>query len=125
MGDLSPHFNRSEFKCRCGKCKQDAVDHGLVVVLERLRVHCEIEREYSFITVTSGNRCFEYNMAIGGSENSQHLWSKAADIQVKGWSSEEIYALLDARYPDTFGIGLYRTWVHIDVRTFKARWDKR
>lgn len=120
MGDLSQHFNRVEFECKCGDCGQDQVDYKLIEVLEHLRsVVCEP------ITITSGNRCHQHNMNIGGSPRSQHLWSKAADIQVKNWAPEDIYKLLDEWYPDEFGIGLYRSWVHIDVRQHKARWDKR
>ena len=119
MGDLSQFFNRREFACKCGDCGQDQIDHELIKVLERLRVHV---REP--ITVTSGNRCHKYNMEIGGSKGSQHLWSKAADIQVNKWPPEAIYDILDAWYPDTYGIGKYRSWVHIDVRKHKARWDK-
>lgn len=119
MGDLSQHFNRQEFKCRCGSCGQDQIDYKLIEVLERLRV-----KTGAPITITSGNRCYEYNLLIGGSPRSQHLHSKAADIQVKGWSPEDIYDLLDRWYPHEFGIGLYRSWVHIDVRSNKARWGK-
>ena len=120
MGDLSLHFNRREFSCRCSRCKQDAVDHKLVEVLERLRRFTDAP-----IAITSGNRCHEYNLAVGGAPGSMHVWSKAADIQTKGWSPEKIYEVLDEWYPEEFGIGLYRTWVHIDVRPLKARWDKR
>ncbi len=120
MGDLSQHFNRREFTCKCGKCGQDTVDHRLVEVLEWLR-----QKTGAPITITSGNRCYEYNMAIGGSPRSQHLWSKAADIQVKGWSPEAVYDLLDKQWPDDLGLGVYRSWVHVDVRDHKARWDKR
>ena len=119
MGDLSLHFNRSEFKCKCGQCGQDQVDYKLIEVLEHLRqVVCEP------ITVTSGNRCHAHNLAVGGGKNSQHLWSKAADIQVRNWSPEEIYDMLDDWYPDELGLGKYKGWVHVDVRTHKARWDK-
>lgn len=120
MGDLSQHFNRREFACQCTRCDQDTVDYKLVEVLERLREVVDAP-----ITITSGNRCFEHNLNSGGSPKSKHLFSKAADIQVKGWSPEEVYKLLDEWHPDEFGLGLYKSWVHIDVRKDKARWDKR
>ena len=25
-------------------------------------------------------------------------------------------------FPDTYGIGAYKSWTHIDVRPIKARW---
>lgn len=119
MGDLSLHFNRREFACQCGRCKQDTVDHELIRVLEVLR---KVVAEP--ITITSGNRCYEHNLNVGGSPKSMHLFSKAADIQVKGWSPDEIYDLLDGWYDDKYGIGKYKSWVHIDVRPTKARWGK-
>lgn len=119
MGSLSQHFNRWEFKCKCGECDKDTVDYRLVVILERLRAHTKEP-----ITVTSGNRCVLHNEKVGGSPNSQHLFGKAADIQVRGWSPEAVYNLLDYWYPDELGLGLYRSWVHIDVRNGKSRWNK-
>ena len=119
MGQLSKHFKREEFACKCGKCGQDTVDWELLQVLERLRRHT------GPITVTSGNRCYEHNLAIGGAPKSKHVFSIAADIQVEGWSPMSVYTLLDEWYPDRYGIGVYGGWVHIDVRPVKARWDKR
>jgi len=37
-------------------------------------------------------------------------------------SPKEIYDFLDEKYPDMYGLGLYDSWVHIDVREDKARW---
>lgn len=130
MGDLSPHFNRSEFACNCG-CKQTAVDYALLTVLERLRKRVEAYRPDSYITVTSGNRCVEYNEKVQKEANSdyvpyssrsKHMYSIAADIQVKGWSPEEIFEILDEWYPDMYGMGLYQSFVHIDVRAGMTRW---
>lgn len=119
MGDLSKHFNRSEFKCKCDKCDQDTVDHKLVVVLERLRSWADAP-----IIVTSGNRCPEYNKKIGGSPNSQHMRGRAADIVVQGFSPVEVVDILNYWYPDELGVGLYSGWVHVDSREGKARWTK-
>lgn len=116
MGNLSLHFNRQEFACKCSHCGQDTIDYELIVVLERLRVHTN-----SPITITSGNRCYEWNLASGGAPASKHLFSIAADIQVKGWSPTAIYDLLDEWYPDQYGLKEYSSWVHIDVRKLKWR----
>lgn len=115
MGDISQYFSRQEFKCKCGKCSQDTVDHELIKVLERLRVHV---REP--ITITSGNRCYEWNMLCQGRPKSKHLFSIAADFQVKGWSPTDIYDILESWYPDTYGLKEYSSWVHFDVR--KTKW---
>ena len=84
------HFTRSEFKCKCGSCDQDTVDFELLDILERLRVHYGVP-----ITINSGNRCAAYNKKIGGSKNSQHVKSRAADIVVDGVHPHRVYALLD------------------------------
>jgi uncharacterized protein YcbK (DUF882 family) len=120
MGDLSQHFDRREFACQCMGCGQDQVDYELVMVLERLRSHIRQP-----IKITSGNRCHEHNMRVGGSKISQHMWSKAADIKVDGWPPKDVYELLDSWYPDKFGLVLYSGWVHVDVRKNKYRNDKR
>lgn len=114
---MSPHFKRSEFKCKCGMCDHEAVDHELIIVLEDLRMWFDEP-----VKITSGNRCSFHNAAVGGSPNSKHLYSLAADIQVSNTSSKEVYDYLDQKYPHKYGIGFYRSWVHIDVREQKARW---
>lgn len=115
MGDLSHHFNRREFACRCG-CGQDTVDYKLVEVLEKVRKWAGAP-----VTITSGNRCPEYNKKIGGSPTSKHMNGKAADFSVQGWSPKDIYNLLDEWFPHDKGVREYSTWVHFDVRADKYR----
>lgn len=117
MTKLSNNFSRSEFKCNCGECDYDTVDAELVEVLQDVR-----DKYAASVTVTSGNRCAEYNKKIGGSEKSYHVRGRAADIVVKGISPDEIYQYLDWKYPDKFGLGKYDDFTHIDTRTGKGRW---
>ena len=117
MGDISPHFNRSEFKCKCNSCDQDTIDVELIEVLERLRAWAKLP-----ITINSGNRCKAYNKAIGGSKNSQHVKSRAADIVVHGKDPFLIYRKLDDWYPEKYGMGRYDNFTHIDTRNGRARW---
>lgn len=113
---MNQYFNRSEFACKCG-CGMDAVDTELLAVLTRLREHFGKP-----ITINSANRCAARNKAVGGSDKSQHLLSKAADIAVKDVKSRQVFDLLGRWYPDKFGLGSYATFTHIDVRAIKARW---
>ena len=110
------YFERSEFACSCG-CGFDAVDVELLAVLENLR-----EESLQAVTINSACRCAEHDKAIGGVKNSQHVRGKAADIVVKNQSPEFVGKWLDEKYPDKYGIGIYDTFVHIDVRDVKARW---
>lgn len=116
MGDISKHFFRSEFACKC-ECGQDTVDVQLITVLERLRKHFD-----SPIVINSGNRCPEYNKLIGGSSNSQHTRGRAADIVVHGVEPSDVQEQLDEWYPGRYGIGSYNTFTHIDTRNYRARW---
>ena len=116
MSIVSDYFSRSEFSCKCG-CDTSGVDVELLNVLEDLRIYFD-----SPVEITSGNRCIEHNKKIGGSKRSKHTKGIAADVKVKGIPSKEVYTYLDSIYPDTYGIGLYNSWVHIDMRDRRARW---
>ena len=115
MGDLSPNFSRSEFKCPC--CGFQTVDVDLLAILEVLR-----HKFKQPVTINSACRCDEHNNKIGGSYGSKHKQGIAADIVVKDISPSTIYVYLDEMYPSTFGIGRYKDFTHIDVRAKKARW---
>ena len=116
MGKVSKHFSREEFSCRCC-CGFDACDTELLKVLEDLREHFKRE-----VHITSACRCEEHNREIGGSSGSQHIFGKAADITVQSIEPSVISLYLRSRYRKTYGIGLYPSWVHIDVREKRARW---
>lgn len=120
MGDISQHFDRKEFACRCG-CGFDTVDAELVTVLEDLRIRLRGRP----IRVNSGCRCVRHNAKVGGVENSVHRTGKAADIVVQGLDADTVADCLEELYPDKYGIGRYPNFVHIDVRPVKARWNKR
>ncbi len=115
MSQLSKHFNRVEFACKCG-CGQDTVDVALLPTLERVRVHFG-----SPTTIHSGNRCETYNSKVGGAKNSQHKKGRAADISVKGVPPAKVFAYLDASHPG--GLGEYSTFTHVDSREQRARWS--
>ena len=113
---ITPHFIREEFACGDG-CGKDTVDVNLAKALNLLRLHFNKP-----VTINSGFRCKKHNKAIKGSKNSQHLQGKAADFVVKDTSPRKVYLYLTDMYPDKYGIGQYKTFVHLDVRENKARW---
>ncbi|WP_312583992.1 D-Ala-D-Ala carboxypeptidase family metallohydrolase [Atlantibacter sp.] len=116
MGDISPHFNRQEFTCRCG-CGFAAVSSELVALLENVRLAFDAP-----VSIHSGCRCEAHNAAVGGKQRSEHLIGNAADIVITGITPSQVYRWLSQRYPDTLGLGLYHTFVHVDVRRARARW---
>lgn len=113
---LSKNFSRAEFACQCG-CGQDTVDALLVKVLQDLRDHFGKP-----VRITSANRCSLHNTAVGGSANSQHLLSRAADVQIEGVEPSLVQEYLLEKYADDFGIGCYDNFTHVDTREIKARW---
>ena len=115
MGDVSENFNRSEFACKC-QCGKDTVDVDLLKLLEKIRGHFDAP-----VRINSGNRCATHNAFTGGLSNSQHLYSKAADIVVDNVHPHIVAEL--ARQLDAGGVGDYNTFTHVDVRSgVKARW---
>jgi uncharacterized protein YcbK (DUF882 family) len=118
MGDVSKHFSRREYACRCG-CGFAAVDVELLGVLEDVREHFD-----SSVKINSGCRCPEHNKRVGGAPDSEHMRGIAADIVVDGVPAWEVHSYLSMKYPGRYGIGKYQTWTHIDVRQRAARWSK-
>ena len=117
-------FYEHEFACNdAAKTPAPYIDTNLVAVLTLAREHYGRP-----VVITSSYRTPEYNKAIGGKENSHHLYKNngaAADIQIKGVEPIEIYNYLDKLYPNSLGLGVYNSFTHIDVRLVKARWDNR
>lgn len=115
----SKYFTRDEFACQCG-CGFSTVDAELLEVLEDVR---EFFNEP--VTITSGCRCDTHNRNVGGAEDSKHKYGIASDIQVRNHDAEDVYTYLANKYEGKYGIGLYDSWVHIDVRQDNgARWNK-
>ena len=127
MGDLSKNLSRWEFACK-DNCGQDTIDSELITVLQETRDH--FNRLYGRsigdipLLPSSGNRCPIYNKLKEGEEDSKHLISKACDFRMPGISVVEIYNYLNRKYPNKYGLGLYIKdgFVHLDVRSNKARW---
>lgn len=120
---LSEHFEVREFACRDGS-DPVFVDSELVRVLQNIRDHFGEP-----VVITSAYRTAAHNKAVGGAAYSQHLYGKAADIQVQGISVEQVYAYADKLLTGRGGVGIYppglgraNGWVHVDVRKEKSRW---
>lgn len=113
---LSANFKVKEFACTDGT-DPIFIDTELVNVLQKIRSHFG-----KSVTITSAYRTPTKNKAVGGTQYSQHLYGKAADIKVKGIASKTVSAYAEKLLPQKGGIGTYSTFTHIDVRATKARW---
>ena len=109
------HVKRAEFACKCG-CGLNTIDFAVVAACDAIRAHFDRP-----LTVTSGCRCEAHNRAVGGSEGSQHLLGRAADIVVEGVPASLVQEL--ARNMQMPGIGSYDDFTHIDSRNGRARWQ--
>lgn len=111
----TPHFTRSEFACKCG-CGFNTIDYEVVSACHAIREHFDQP-----IKITSACRCPSHNKAVGGSENSQHLYGRAADLQVKNIDPALVQEFVEENL-DMGGLGKYNTFTHIDSRNGRARW---
>jgi uncharacterized protein YcbK (DUF882 family) len=123
MGNLSQHFDTKEFgvQCRCGcgfGSKVEDTNPELWQALEKLRSACGNKP----IRINSCARCKTYNRSVGSTDTSQHVVGNAADIVVEGKTPREVANIAEEIWPDTYGIGRYSQFTHIDVRRNKARW---
>ena len=113
---LAPHFRVKEFACSDGT-DTVFVAPELVEVLEKLRTHFGRP-----VRVLSGYRTETKNKAVGGAAYSRHKYGMAADIAVEGTAPAAVAAYAETLLPDRGGIGVYGTFVHVDVRDARSRW---
>jgi uncharacterized protein YcbK (DUF882 family) len=124
MGDLSKNFSRWEFECH----GEDCCDHS-APISERLIEGLQILRTKVGIglDINCGFRCKKHNATIGGAApNSKHTLGEAADIHKPSAFTPKELAAIAATIPcfRDGGIGVYDTFIHVDVRkTGKARWS--
>ena len=111
-----PNFKVNEFACSDGS---DVVfiSPDLVKILQKIRDHFKKP-----VNINSGYRTVTKNKAVGGATYSQHLYGMAADISISGVKPAIVAAYAESLLPGTGGIGIYSTFVHIDVRKVKSRW---
>ena len=114
---VSDNFRVREFACQDGS-DPVLVSPDLVTVLQKIRSHFG-----RAVTITSAYRTPPHNKSVGGASCSQHLYGKAADIKVKDVSPEKVAAYAEKLLPNKGGIGIYKTFTHIDVRAGKSRWN--
>ena len=119
------YFDTSEFESKDGKPSpygETVIKRELIVMLNAIR-----SRYGRPIVINSGYRSPEHNKAVGGVDNSQHVLGTAADIRPLSENMAdlpELQAICDELNAHG-GVGFYDTFVHVDVRGERARWDNR
>ena len=114
---LSKNFTVKEFACSDGT---DTVFISLTLVnlLQKIRNHFG-----KAVIINSAYRTEAHNKSIGGATYSQHKYGLAADIHINGVTPKEIAAYVETLMPSSGGIGIYKSFVHVDVRRVKSRWN--
>ena len=124
---LTPHFKRSEFSCKCkGKYCSPLhmnVDLRLVEICEVIRQHLNTP-----IRISSGCRCKTWNKLQGGVDDSSHVFGFAADLHCDALGSKKLYeaiqelykagAIPNLRYCQRY---IAKDFCHIDIDVNKKR----
>ena len=120
---LSPHFNVSEFQCKCGGAHETPIDENLVAMLEKLYAALDC----SAIIISSGYRCVKHDKAVGGNGGGYHTKGQAADICCYAKNGAVISSKIvcctaqDLGFGGIANINAAYTYTHVDVRT-GGRW---
>ena len=121
---ITKNFNLKEFECKGYEMPLEVYENII-----KLAQQLQFLRDYTGrpITINSAYRSPEHNAKIGGVKTSQHLLGKAADITIESLKPAEVYRiiedLIDMGEMLQGGLGLYKTFVHYDIRKTKARWN--
>ena len=127
MTKLTTNFKLSEFRCKDGT----DVPTELIPNVQKLANELQKLRDELGlpIKINSGYRTKSYNKKIGGATNSMHVQAKAADIVVADITPTNLYKriekLIEEGKVNFKGVGVYDTFVHVDVRDRRSRWDER
>ena len=114
---LSKNFTVKEFACSDGT-DTVFISLALVNLLQKIRDHFG-----KAVIINSAYRTEAHNKSIGGATYSQHKYGLAADIHINGVTPKEIADYVETLMPSSGGIGIYKSFVHVDVRRVKSRWN--
>lgn len=115
---LSLNFRVHEFACKDGS-DVIFISPTLVDILQKIHTHFGKR-----VTVNSAYRTPSHNKSQNGATNSQHLYGLAADILVSGASPKAVAQYVETLLPNSGGIGIYKNFTHVDVRSTKSRWHQ-
>lgn len=97
-------------------------------IIPTVRVLLELKQRLGNpqITLNSVYRSRAYNESVGGARNSQHMKFTAVDFVAhdgrgpSSWAKELYKMRSEGRFKG--GIGVYRSFVHVDTRGYNADW---
>ncbi len=114
LGDISQHFNKKDFLCRCGQCDSEyyRIHLGLLGALEAIGGNFR-----RTVNVLAGYLCEKEVVRRGSGVKSVHRQGRAAHIRVDGVKLQDVYKFVET-LPELRGIGLdmEQGYVHVDTR---------
>ena len=116
MGDgynLSRNFKLTEAQSKCG-CDLVIIHPSTIVLAQTLR------DKLGRLQINSWYRSIEHNENIGGSENSKHTLGMAIDVVPMQSSLDDLLNV--ANTLAIGGIGVYESFIHLDVYGENRRW---
>lgn len=110
---ITTHFDTSEFRCNCGK---EGINNELVERLERLFAAIGADK----IIISSGYRCPDCSVKVGGYRNDMHTKGGAADLVVykngKPMNSFAVAAIAEDLSLFNGIAVIDDNYVHLDIR---------
>lgn len=106
-------------------------------IIPALKLAEELRRVVGPLRVGNGYRPADYNKAVGGARNSQHLYFRALDLDLieratvnqETFYEEACRIYLERGGDLKMGLGLYRPWrgtrIHIDTGYRKRYWKAK
>lgn len=115
---LTKNFTLNEFEISQSASRagiDNAIPPEFIDNIKKTALNLQILRSYINlpVVITSGYRCKELNLIVGGAENSHHMTGHAVDIIVPGMAIDDIIELArDCLLFDQL-INEYGQWVHL------------
>lgn len=129
MQRITDNFRLSEFASKCGREMPLEVRANIQKLANQLQV---IRNEIGQpITITSGWRSPEHTRelvkrGIKTSLSSHHVFGKAVDFKVANRTPKQVAEVIERLILEgkilQGGVGVYRSWIHYDIRKTRARW---
>lgn len=109
------YFKLSEFDSKDLPGSGNNMDEEFLDILDELR-----GRIKEPVIINSGYRTKSHNKKVGGSPNSSHLKGLAVDIHIPN-NNYRNKLIREALYLGINRIGIYKTFVHLDVDSSKVQ----
>ena len=107
------YFTKEEFACQCGKYCD-----GYPAQMQRAAVELAQGARTHFGKpgiVVSGLRCKAHNAAVGGVENSQHMYGEAVDLKIQGVKAKDLLDYILKQPGVRYAYAINDTNVHFDI----------